>query len=154
MIVIDFQYDSSLDNIDERLKVAIGRKLTELTQVLYDKVIENVSGKILQKQSGQLAGSIAQEVDAAGEPMIGTVFVEPATPKAWALERGGEKHYIIEPVKSQVLRWYSKDGALRFAQSVLHPPSKEFAYLRLALEDMQSLMPDGFKEAIEQAWGE
>jgi hypothetical protein len=149
MITIDFQYDGGLDGLEDKIREAIATKLTALTQLMHDKVIENVSGKILQRKTGELAGSIQQRIDSSAEPMIGEVFVEPASPKAWALERGGEESYPIVPVRATVLSWIGKDGAKVFARSVNHPPSKEFAYLRLALEDMEALVPEGFQQALQ-----
>ena len=105
MFTVNFEYDGKLDGLDEKIRLAVANKLTELTQVLENKVIENVSGKILQKQTGQLAGSIRKEVDDASEPMVGIVFPEPASPKAWALEKGGEKEYAFGPTKASVLHF-------------------------------------------------
>jgi hypothetical protein len=147
---INFEYDGSLDNLEEEIKQAIAAKLVSLTDMLYSKVMDNVSGKILQKQTGQLAGSIRQEIVDGSDTMTGTVFVEPATMKAWALERGGEEAYTIVPTKGQYLSWIGKDGIRVFAKQVLHPPSKEFAYLREALGEMEQLVPEGFREALEQ----
>jgi hypothetical protein len=150
MFEVNFEYDGSLEGLDEELKVAIAAKLTELTNVLYDKVIDNVSGKILKKQTGELASSIRQEVDTEADVMIGTVFPSPASAKAWALEKGGEKSYVIVPTKATILKFFwDKVGQTVFFTSVNHPPSKEFAYLRLALEEMETLVPDGFREAIQ-----
>lgn len=154
MLEISFQYDSKLDNLDEEIRIAVAAKLTELTRLLYEKVIENVSGKILQKRTGQLAESIITEIDIISNPMIGSVFPLPQTPKAFALEKGGEKSYIITPSKATMLKFYwDKMGKTMFLRSVNHPPSKEFAYLRLALEDMETLVPEGFQQAIEQVIG-
>jgi hypothetical protein len=151
MFTVNFEYDGKLDGLDEKIRVAVAAKLTELTGILHNKVIENISGKILQKQSGQLAGSIQQSVDTSNEPMIGFVFPEPASPKAWALEKGGESYYPITPTKAAVLRFIAKSGETVFAKSVNHPPSKEFAYLRLALEEMEPIIPAEFRDAIAEA---
>lgn len=154
MLNIDFQYDSKLDNLEEEIKIAVAVKLTELTRLLYDKVIENVSGKILQKQTGQLAESIITEIDIGSNPMIGSVLPLPQSPKAFALEKGGEKSYTITPSKATMLKFYwDKAGKTMFLRSVNHPPSKEFAYLRSALEDMESLVPEGFQQALDQVLG-
>jgi hypothetical protein len=149
MISIDFSYDGKLDGMDEAIKLAIAKKLTELTTILHSKVVENVSGKILQKQSGQLASSIRQEVDVGTNPMVGLVFPDPADDKAWALERGGKGYYDIVASKAQLLHFFTKGGVEVFTKSVHHPPSREFAYLRTALEEMTELVPQGFAEAIQ-----
>jgi hypothetical protein len=151
MIEMHFDYDGRLDSMEGEMRAAIARKLTELTTMLHAKVVENLSGKILQKVSGQLAGSVQQTVDTGGEPMVGEVFIDPASPKAWALEKGGEKNYMILPSKGTMLKFYwDKMGQTVFLKEVNHPPSREFGYLRLAAEEMVDLVPAGFNEVLQQ----
>ena len=148
---ISFDYDSKLDTLDERIKVAVVEKLTSLTQIMYNKVRENLSGFVLNKVSGQLYDSVRQEVSSSGESDFGTVFMEPASPKAWALEKGGNGYYPIVPTKASLLRFFSKqEGQIVFRKEVNHPPSKAFGYLRLAFEEMQELVPEGFEQAINE----
>jgi hypothetical protein len=145
---IKFDYDSRLDTLDEAIIVAVTKKLANLTIRMYEKVIENVSGKILNKQSGQLASSINLNFGFDGNTRMGEVFVDPASPKAWALEKGGERSYTIVPTKAEMLHWF-RDEKHHFAKEVLHPPSKEYAYLRLAMEEMAPLVPTEMAEAIQ-----
>lgn len=152
MLNIDFSYDSNLDGLDERVKLAIAKKLLSLTTLMHDKVIENISGKILQQKTGQLISSIQQRTDTNSNPMVGEVYVEPATAKAWALEKGGEREYQILPTKAEVLRFYwDKIGQVVSFHSVNHPPSREFAYLKAALLEMETLAPEGLQAAIDEA---
>jgi hypothetical protein len=149
MLNIEFTVPSNLAYLDERLKTAIAAKLTELTTLLFDKVQENLNGKILQKKTGQLSDSMRKNVDTSTEVMVGVVFPDPASPKAWALEKGGIGYYPITPSKASVLSWIGKSGARVFAASVNHPPSKAFHYMEDALEEMRELVPAGFEEAIQ-----
>lgn len=148
MLEVSFEGDTRLDSLGRRLRVATEKKMIQLTGMLYDKVIENVSGKILQKQSGELASSIKQQLDLVGETMLGSVFVDPANDKAWVLEKGGKGYYPIVATKAQVLHFFTKSGTEVFTKSVHHPPSREFAYMRTALEEMTELVPQGFQEYI------
>jgi hypothetical protein len=43
----------------------------------------------------------------------------------------------------------TKSGETVFAKHVFHPPSREFAYLRTAIEEMAPLIPGEYAEAIE-----
>lgn len=138
-----------IDAIGRKLHTVTLRKLTQLTDIMYNKVQENLSGKILQKQTGQLASSIRKEVTESGSEMMGVVFVDPVTPKALALEKGGERYYDIYPVRAKMLRFVNKSGEIVYASHTYHPPSKDFAYLRTALEEMESLIPESFRESIE-----
>lgn len=149
MFDIKFEYDSRLDTLDEAIITAVTKKLAELTIKMYEKVIENVSGKILQKQSGQLAGSVNLNFGFDGGTRIGEVFIDPASPKAWALEKGGTQYYDIRPTKAQFLHFFTKSGAEVFTKYVSHPPSREFAYLRTALDEMRPLVQPGLAEAVQ-----
>ena len=149
MLEISLEGTTRIDSIGRRLRVATEKKMTELTDIMYEKVLENLSGKILNKVTGALAGSVQKQNDVNGDFYIGDVYISPADDKAWALEKGGRRRYPIEPSKAEVLRFISKSGELIFTKHVDHPPSKEFAYLRLALEDMRELVPQGFREYIQ-----
>jgi hypothetical protein len=150
MLEVTFEHDTKLDGLDEAIQNAVIKKMTALTQELYEKVMENVSGQILQQKTGELAGSIRQMLDAVADPMEGSVYVEPASPKAWALEKGGEREYMILPSKGTMLKFYwDKIGQIAFLPSVNHPPSREFAFLRTALEAMRPRFAEGFKEIID-----
>jgi hypothetical protein len=139
-----------LEGLDERLKEAVAAKLTELTRLAYAKVVENLSGRILQKRSGQLLGSVREEVYIGTDVMTGSVYMENAGPKAYALEKGGERSYPIFPTKASVLRFYwDKVGRVVYFHEVNHPPSREFAYLRTAAEEVEALVPEGFRSAID-----
>lgn len=149
MLNVEFTVSPNLAYLDERLKKAVAAKLTELTLLMFDKVQENLNGKILQKKTGQLSDSIRKNVDTSTDVMVGVVFPDPASPKAWALEKGGQGYYPIVPTKATVLSWMGKSGARVFRAEVNHPPSKAFHYMEAALDEMRELVPAGFEEAIQ-----
>jgi len=150
MMKVEFHWEGTkIEDLDAKIREAIIKKLTYLTQVMYDKVIENLSGKILHKVSGQLVSSIQKETDTSGEILTGSVFPEPQSPKAWVLEKGGEKYYQIVPVKANMLR-FIKEGKVIYAKQVIHPPSFGFGYLAEALVEMQSIVPEEFASAIKE----
>jgi len=148
---IGFEGVTRLDKLGRRLRVATEKQMTRLEGLLYDKVMENVSGKILQKKTGALAASIRQSLDLTGELMTAEVYVAsgPGDIKALTLEFGGKGYYLITPVKAQILRFYGKDNRLVFTPSVYHPPSKAFRYLAEALEEVAPQIPSGFAEYIQ-----
>ena len=149
MLEISLEGTTRLDSIGRRLRVATEKKMIELTGLMYEKVIENLSGKILNKQSGQLVSSVHQENSANGDFYLGSVYISPITEKALALEKGGKGYYPIIATKASVLHFFTKNGAEVFTKSVNHPPSREFAYMRTALEEMSPLVPRGFQEYIQ-----
>ena len=148
MLSVALEGTTRLDSLGRRLRVATGKKMEELTELAYQKVIENLSGKVLQKRTGALAASIRKENHVEGDFYLGLVFPAPADAKAFALEKGGKGYYPIVATKASVLHFFMKSGTEVFAKSVDHPPSKEFAYLRLAAEEMEAIVPEGFREAI------
>jgi len=138
------------DSLGRRLRVATEKQAIKSTDLLYDKVQENLSGRILQKRTGDLAASIHKLYDNTGDGYIGEVYVDPADDKAKALEYGGKGYYTIVPSKGEFLKFYwEKMGSVVFARSVNHPPSKAYHYLALALEDLRDTIPQGFREAIQ-----
>ena len=141
---------TNINDLDVRIRRAISRKMTDLTRLMYDKVLENLSGKLLNKRSGQLISSIEYDRERISEGVIeGSVYVNPETPKAWALEKGGEREYPILPTKASVLAFYwEKAGQKVFLAGVTHPPSREFGYLRHALDDIEEMIPDRFSDLI------
>lgn len=149
MLEIRIEAFPRLDSLGRRLRVATERKTVEVTHIVYAKVLENLSGKILQKKTGELYSSIRQQVDITSDLIVGEVMVDPTTPKALALEYGGKSEYVIEPVKSTILKFFwEKKNETVYLHSVNHPPSKEFAYMRLAAEETMALIPDKYLEAM------
>jgi len=130
-------FGEDLVDLSARQRRKADQELDRLADLLYTKVIENLSGKVLQSKTGELKGSISKEVYHSGYEFIAFVGPVPATAKAFALEYGGKDYYMIYPSKAQVLAWIADDGDYVFAKRVAHPPSKEYAYLRSALEEVR-----------------
>jgi len=146
--VYDAEIQVFLRNLPEDTKEAIRGAVHESATMLYVKVIENLSGKILESKSGFLKGSIEVDIDTSGNPMVAFVGPKPASPKAWALEYGGKSSYEILPTKASVLHFFKESGEEVFTRYVEHPPSKEFAYLRSALREMEPAIYNRFVQAI------
>ena len=153
MIYITLESNVPSD-LDSRFRIALEQKFSQLSQMLYDKVIENLSGKILRQKTGQLLESIRQETDVGSDPMMTIIGPEPATPKAWALEEGGTKSYIIVPVRAGALHFYwEKIGQEVWFPAVNHPPSQKFGYLSNALAEMHEPFVEGMRETAQEALG-
>lgn len=154
VLQVSFEGVARIDSLGRKLSRATEQAALDLTDVLYMKVMENVSGKILQKRSGELAASIRQETLIADGVYTSSVWVEPESDKAWALEKGGKGFYVIEATKATVLRFVTKSGDKIFAKSVNHPPSQKFAYLASALEETEPLIPEKFRDYISAVFDE
>jgi hypothetical protein len=152
MLAITIEHPLTLEGLDEDIKQALAEKFGQQAQALYDKVIANVSGKVLQTKTGDLRRSIYKEVDLEGDFLFAIVGVNPESPKAWALEVGGKGYYPIDPINVDYLRFIGKgDGTWVFTKHVSHPPSQAYGYLALALEEMEGIFPDEMMTAINQA---
>lgn len=143
----EFQY-AAFSALPEEVHDAIAQKLIDVTYFLYQKVMMNVEGAVLNRKSGQLADSIEIHVTTSTDPMVGSVGPEPATAKAWVLEVGGLKNYSIVPVKAQWLHFFT-DGREVFTKYVNHPPLRARHYLQLALDEIDA--EEEFLAAIDGA---
>lgn len=132
-------FGMKLFNLNKRLRTKWNRTLERTATELYEKVLENLSGKILNVKTDQLRQSIAKEVESSDFDFIAFVGPVPATPKAYALEYGGKGDYVIPVGAKGVLA--NRETGFFSKRDVLHPPSKEYAYLRTAMEEVEVLLP-------------
>lgn len=132
-------FGEKLYGLSKRLRSKWNARMESAGQELKAKVLENLDGKILQKRSGQLYDSIELDVYTEGYDFIAFVGPVPATPKAMSLEFGGKGDYLIPIGAKGVLA--NKDTGFFSKSSVIHPPSKEYAYLRTALEEIEASLP-------------
>lgn len=138
-----------LGRLPSKLHNALVLKMGELTEMLREKVIENLSGKVLNQVSGQLAGSIVGTVDSSGDTIIGRVEPIPVTEKALVQEYGGAGYYEIVPVSKHMLA-FEVEGRQVFTDYVYHPPLRAREYLRLALEEMRPIFEDEMISMLDQ----
>ena len=151
-LIGDTELRAKFQTLPDDIQEAVYDKLNWLTNILYESVIENLSGKVLEPRSGELRASIQQETSQNGKTVSGWVGPIPATAKAWVQEYGGNSEYPIVPTKANILHFIASDGAEVFATRVSHPPLKERSYLRSALEDMPYLVYSAFLDAIDTAF--
>lgn len=141
-------FGEKLYGLSDRVRAKWNAKLETVAKLLYEKVIENLEGKILQPRSRQLVDSVDLEIFTSGYDFVAFVGPVPATPKAAALEFGGEGDYVI-PVGPKGVLANPQTGFFS-KHDVVHPPSKEYAYLRTALRDIENLIPDEFETIFQE----
>lgn len=158
MITIGIESDvelliARLEQVPRRVREAMKEKLMSLAERVRDKVIENVSGGILEIKSGQLVRSIALEFDDRGDSFSAFIGPRPITPKAAALELGGKGYYPILPSKQAYLHffWESKGVWVR-TKRVNHPPSRAFGYVKSAVGELRSEMVRDMRRAVVAAF--
>lgn len=110
-------------------------ELDRITELVFQKVIENLNGKILQPKTGQLRDSIQKETHHEGYDFIAFVGPLPPTAKAYALEYGGDHSYPIPVGPKGFLA--NKDDNFFSKSDVIHPPALKYAYLASALTEVE-----------------
>jgi len=143
------RFGEKIYGLSNRIRSKWNQRLEATAHLLKEKVLQNLDGKILHKRSGQLYESIHEETYASGYDFIAFVGPIPASPKAFALEYGGKGDYIIPVGPKGFLA--SKDGDFFSKRDVIHPPSKEYAYLRTAMEEIEPTLPGEFGLSVSEA---
>lgn len=155
MLVATLEKSIGFEKLPYEVEMAIRNKFRILADMLYDEVMANVSGRVLQTKSGQLAKSIEKVIDADSNPMYAIIGPEPETTKAWVLEFGGQGYYPILPVTARALYFFwERIGQYVALHYVNHPPSEAYQYLGLAEEIVEAIAEDEMAEAVTMAWGE
>ena len=136
--------------LPEEIRDVMREKIIDQTLKLYNKVRENLGGRILQIKSGQLLDSVEVRTGQRGRDYVGEVYIDPVTPKAQALEYGGKDFYAIYATeKPNLVFWWEREARWFVGPMVNHPPSKEFAYLRTALEEVNA--EEGLTTVLDEA---
>lgn len=152
--VVDTELVANLERLPQKLHEAVRLKMDEEVSALRLKVLENLSGKVLNSKSGALASALVSGVDEIGTNLlVGFVAIESSDTKvmayAHAHEYGGKGFYEIIPVQKLILRFESKSGEIVFAPYVFHPPQAERSYLRSALHEMAPEIENQINLAIQ-----
>jgi phage gpG-like protein len=129
---------AGLDRLSSQVSAAVGARVTAATAELQRHVIDDkLHGQMLNARTGRLASAVERRVEAKGDSVVGTVFVNDSVRYAAILEQGGSTppHDIV-PDKAKALAFVA-GGKHVFARVVHHPGSRFPArpYLAIALSD-------------------
>jgi len=126
--------------------------MNKITDALYEMVVENLSGKILQAKSGQLLRSVKKTLPEMVEEgfIQGSVVIEPATAKAYALEYGGKKPYPIPKGLRKTLMGNLEEDFGPVKKVYAHPPSKAYGYLSTAAEEIEPELIGTWVEVFQE----
>jgi hypothetical protein len=151
---LNIEYEGALERLrskKELLNEALLETIGDLTTQLYELVEANLSGGVLERQTGALAQAV--EVQAAafvGAVCQSSVFIDESS-EQWIIgmthEYGGLGYYIILPKEASVLAWEGPEGMI-FAHKVNHPPAKQRSFLNSALAEMEGQIVDEIKTTI------
>ncbi|MBU6508507.1 MAG: hypothetical protein KGQ82_13525 [Alphaproteobacteria bacterium] len=127
-----------LHDLPQDLAARLAATVARLAQTLYDRVEDNLSGAVLQRRSGRLAGAINQMVDG----LTASVGFDPAAvPYGAAQEFGADLRAHLIAAKNARALSFVVAGKRVFAKHVMFPGAHlpERSFLRSALA---ALAPD------------
>jgi hypothetical protein len=158
--MLEFKFDSALrtrllvklQGMSPRLVSVLGVKLQKLMFILQSKIVsEKLSGQILHRRSGTLAGSVhTLPVTTTGNTISsGVASSSGAAFYGKIHEQGGSRAYQILAVKARALQ-FIQGSKTRYAASVMRPPLRQRAFMRPSLEESAQTIHDELQRAIDQ----
>lgn len=133
----------------------IAERVDYVNQMMTDRVKGNLSGAVLQKQTGNLLGTVMQEpAQISGNVITAAVTAGgDAAPYGVYFEEGGTGYYEIRPKNARALA-FMMGGSLTFAKAVNHPPTPKLPWFapekETAIEEMKKELNDVFAEVLKQ----
>jgi hypothetical protein len=166
LVIDDSDVGAELERKQGMLMTAIAEAVDTVNLRLYERVEEKLSGEVLQRRTGTLAGAVdmqaARFVGAVCAASVGIDDGHPSFLVGLVQEYGGEKWYDIYPVNAKVLAFMggaynpetlghaSSVSAMVFTPHVHHPPLPERSYLRSSLAEMEDLLYSELTEALTE----
>lgn len=158
--MFQFKFDSAtrtkllvkLQGMSPRLASVLGVKLQKLMLMLSSKIVaEKLSGQVLHRRSGILAGSVHTLPVTTTGTTISSGVVSSQGPAFYGRfhEVGGTHAYKILSVKSRALA-FMMNGKQVFAKSVIRPPLRQRAFMRPSLIESAQSIRDELQAAIDE----
>ncbi len=158
MIKVDVQFVNNgafalkLGRIDRELREKIFSAVEYTTETTYKILQENLFGNILHYKTGELYESAKMQVYRTRWKQGGKIYIDPVTPKAITLEKGGAGFYLIYPDKAaRLVFFWEKTGRMFVGepfQPVNHPPAERYAYFERSVEGMEGLLYETLASAV------
>jgi phage gpG-like protein len=148
---------AKFDAMPAKVRQALKAKVTALAIEMDSKVVDKLSGPVLNRKTGALARSINWLVEDQGQAVIGKVRSSGDVKYAAIHEFGGVIHhpggtaYIIESGQAV---WISNakaatmENVRRTAPHDITMPER--SYMRSTLADMKDEIEEGLREAVHQ----
>jgi hypothetical protein len=141
-------------SFDQRIRQGLEQAMTRLGDDLEARVLDNLSGLVLQQRSGRLAAAQEAVVTSDGGAVSVGVGFDPAdVPYGAIQEYGGTTRAHLIAAKRGGALAFTVGGRLVFAKRVQHPGSviPERSYLRAALADMAGEGSDQIASSVSEA---
>lgn len=142
-----------LGKIDRLMREKIWEAVEKTVLNAYQRLHENLDGKVLNRKTGELYNSAKYELKRGRWEQWGGVYMDSTnTAKSEALEFGGKGYYPIVATKSEMLVFFWKKRNLWFKGPVVdHPPSEKFAYFEKAIAGMEGELYEFLAAAVGEA---
>ena len=136
--------------LPDALNAQLGAGLGTIAQALYARVLENVSGAVVNRRSGTLQAAITQDSDSSAA----TIGIDTgAAPYAAALEFGASIPAQLIAAKNAKALAFVVGGSQVFAKHVMHPAFvlPPHSFLRAALADLAPDIEATLDAAVAEA---
>lgn len=153
---ISASFDGTDDLLSQRLQArsdslttALEARMTVLGEKLKERIVQKVSGEVLQRESGELADSFRVDPPVVDDTGV-SVSVSTDVPYARLHEYGGGSTDIV-PTTKKALHFLLTGGKEQFATHVKPVPERPF--MRPALEEMKNEIEFELREVLMQDLG-
>ena len=156
-INLNVEYEGAIAELRRKkrtLEEALLATIGDLGAQLLALVQGNLSGEVLQTQTGVLLASVEMQAAAFVDGVCGTSVGIPDEDPSWLVgmvhEYGGISWYDIYPVDAKALAFLGPAGETIFTRHVHHPPAVERSWLRSALADIEADAVEQIKTTIAE----
>jgi phage gpG-like protein len=138
-----------LANLPAALDAQLGVAFTGIAQSLYARVLDNLSGAVVNDRSGRLAAAITQDAD---DRSVNIGLDTSAAPYGAALEFGASIPEQLIAAKNGKALAFVVGGSQVFAKHVMHPAFvlPPHSFLRAALADLAPDMTTTLDDAVAE----
>lgn len=144
---VQAKFNASPDKIYDRLYATMTKLGLDLLGIV---VNDKLSGQVLKRQTGRLAGAQTMNMSADGQNITTQVgFNKSAAPEGEWHEFGVAKFWLIEAKRAKALR-FEWHGEIVFKKRVMHPPLPERSFLRSALKDIYPRVKPELTAAVSE----
>ena len=141
-----------LQGMSPRFVSVVTTKLRALMFTLQSKIVaEKLSGQVLHRRTGILAGSVhTLPVTTTGNTISSGVASSAGAAFYGKIhEQGGSRAYQVMAVRARALQ-FMRGSRTVYAQNILHPPARQRAFMRPALLESAESIRNALQQAVNE----
>jgi hypothetical protein len=158
--MFEFRFDSAtktkllvkLQGMSPRFVSVVTTKLRALMFQLQSKIVsEKLSGQVLHRRTGILAGSVHTLPVTAAENTISSGVASSQGPAFYGRihEVGGSRPFQIFAVKARALQFMQGSKTV-YAQNIMHPPLRQRAFMKPSLLESAQSIHDQLQQTVNE----